>query len=411
MKILFLHNEYGAVSGEEHALRAIADLLVTNGHRVDWFLRSSADIQGLGGKTRAFFSGIHSLRAVSDLEAFLRRQPVDAALVQNLYPFLSPSILPLFKKFGIPVLMRCPNYRLFCPTGLHLSHGEVCERCLGGREYWCVIRNCENSLFKSMGYALRNTAARLTRRIVDNVSLFIVLSEFQKRRFVAGGVPPERLEILPNIAPVNEKSSSNDQGVLVSFVGRVSPEKGIADFVSAAVRMPEIPFAVAGGLDRMPDLPKRSPRNIRWLGFLSGNALDDFYRQSRILVFPGKWFEGFPNVITQAMMAEKPVVASRMGSIPEIVDHGRTGLLFQPGNIAELTAHIQRLYADPAKCLSMGSAGRFKAEIYYSRQAVYARLMEIIDRVCGTASATYTETPPIVALDTRTRFPVRGERQ
>ena len=366
--------------GEEHALKLIARLLEENGHRVNWFLRSSETIQGINGKTRAFFAGIHSPKAVKDLRAFLRRQTFDIALVQNLYPFLSPAILPVFREFGIPVLMRCPNYRLFCPNGLHLSRGEICEKCLNGREYWCIIRNCEKDLLKSTGYALRNAAARLTHRILNNVSLFIVLSEFQRQRFIAGGIPSDQLAILPNVAPTTAESPFADPGELVSFVGRISPEKGIEDFVAAAARLPEIPFAVAGDFSRIPMLPGNSPKNIRWLGFLKGNDLDSLYEQSRILVFPGRWFEGFPNVIARAMAAGKPVIASRLGAIPEIVEHGRTGLLFEAGMSTQLAESIQELYADPAKCRAMGNAGRIKAETQYSRNTVFLRLMEIIDR-------------------------------
>lgn len=380
-QILIAHNQYGAVSGEEHALRAIAGMLEENGHQVSWFLRSSVGIKGFRGKAQAFCSGIHSAGAAKALRLFLKQHPVDAALVQNLYPFLSPSILKVLHEFAIPMIMRCPNYRLFCPNGLHLCHGEVCERCLGGKEYWCVIRNCEGNLFKSLGYAVRNAAARISRGIVDHVDKFVVLSEFQRQRFIQGGIAPERLAIVPNIAPLTAKQLSSDPGASVSFVGRISPEKGIEDFIAAAERLPEVPFAVAGNYDQMPGLPDKSPKNVCWLGFLTGSALHEFYRQSRILVFPGRWFEGFPNVIASAMAAGKPVIASRLGAVPEIVEHQKTGLLFEPRNVAELAGSIRRLYADPSECLRMGEAGRIKAETFYSQEAVYRKLLALLTHV------------------------------
>jgi glycosyltransferase involved in cell wall biosynthesis len=274
--------------------------------------------------------------------------------------------------------MRCPNYRLFCPNGLHLSHGEVCERCLGGREYWCILRNCENSLLKSTGYAARNAAARLTGRITDTVDRFIVLTSFQKRRFSAGGIPSDKMAVLPNIAPELPAPDSDDPGDQVGYVGRISPEKGIEDVLSAAARLPDIPFAVAGDHSAMPHLPPGSPKNVRWTGFLSGKALDDFYRRSRVLVFPGKWFEGFPNVIARAMAAGKPVIASDLGATPEIVEHNRCGLLFKPGDTAEMATRIRQLYGAPDTCRAMGAAGRLKAETQYSRRVVYNQLMGIL---------------------------------
>lgn len=381
MKILILHNKYSAPSGEEHALQAIASLLEENGHHVIWFLRSSKDILGVKEKFRAFFSGIHSPGAVKALRCCLKSNTVDAALVQNLYPLLSPSILLVLDEFHIPVVMRCPNYRLLCPNGLHLSHGNVCEHCLGGKEFWCVLKNCENNLFKSTGYALRNAAARISRRIMDNVSLFIVLSEFQKKRFMASGIQQYRIKIISNIAPAVHEKTSDNPGQTVSFVGRISPEKGIIDFMAAAARLPDIPFAVAGNHDEIPGLVNSSPGNVRWMGFLRGRDLDEFYHQSRILVVPGRCFEGFPNVITHGMNMKKPVIASRLGGVPEIVDHGKTGLLFEPGNVTALTAAIQELYADPALCTRMGEAGNRKAATVYSPKAVYEKWKETFEQV------------------------------
>lgn len=378
MNVLILHNEYAAVSGEEHALRAIAGLLNENKCQVSWFLKSSNSINDSGDKIRAFFSGIHNSGVEKELHAVLQRNQFDIALVQNLYPLLSPSILPILKEFDLPVIMRCPNYRLFCPNGLHLSHGQVCERCLGGKEYWCVLKNCEGNFFKSLGYAARNAAARITRRILDNVDVFIVLSEFQKQQFISEGIPSDKIEILPNIAPDIDGSMSHELGNLVSFVGRVSPEKGITTFLQAAKDLPDIPFAVAGSCQQMPDLPGRSSVNVRWMGFLEGADLHKLYQESRVLVFPSCWYEGFPNVITRAMILAKPVIASRLGGVPEIVEDEKCGLLFEPGNAGELVQKIRLLYENPELCRSLGAAGRMKAQKEYGAVAVSRRLMEIL---------------------------------
>ncbi|MDM7987662.1 MAG: glycosyltransferase family 4 protein [Smithella sp.] len=380
MHILILHNEYAAVSGEEHALRAIERLLRDDGCEVSWFLKSSAVIKNHGDKAKAFFAGIHIHSSVKELRSLLQRQTFDMAFVQNLYPFLSPSILPLLKEFGLPVIMRCPNYRLFCPNGLCLSNGEICERCFGGKEHWCVIRNCEEYFFKSLGYAARNAAARVTGRILNNVDVFIVLSEFQKQKFMSEGIPEKHIAILPNIAPAVDSLKRYELGDMVSFVGRVSVEKGIGTFLEAAKELPDVSFAIAGAYDQMPELPKNSPPNVKWLGFLEGDALNDLYLKSRVLVFPSCWYEGFPNVITRAMILQKPVIASRLGGVPEIVEDGQTGLLFEPGNTKDLVRQISKLYENPDLCRSLGAAGRIKAEREYGSVAVYSKLMAIFEQ-------------------------------
>jgi len=380
MHVLIAHNKYGAPSGEEQAMEAISALLVNGGHQVSFFLRSSADIVSPLDKVRAFCAGVYSPQSRREMAQVLSQKRPDIVQAQNLFPFLSPSILGACRTNKVPVVMRCPNYRVFCPNGLHLSHGEVCERCLGGKEFWCVLRNCEGDRFKSLGYALRNAVARITRSIIDNVNVFIVLSEFQKQRFIAGGINPERIEILPNIVPAVNGTTSAGTGDLITFVGRVSPEKGIEDFVRAARSLPDLPFAVAGSTERMPELVAASPKNVKWLGFLKEKELNEAYAQSRMLVFPFRWFEGFPNVVTRAMVLEKPVIAARIGALPEIVADGKTGLLFETGNLEQMVSNIRRLYGDEALCREMGRAGRLKAETQYSPAVVYTRLMEIYQK-------------------------------
>jgi hypothetical protein len=131
MRILYIHNDYGEWSGEEAAARGLARLLADHGHEVFWFRRSSAEIVGsVSGSVKAFFTGIHNPFAARALARYLDENPADLVQVQNLYPLLSPSIFRPIKEQGIPIVMRCPNYRLFCPNGLHMVHGKVCEKCL-----------------------------------------------------------------------------------------------------------------------------------------------------------------------------------------------------------------------------------------------------------------------------------------
>ncbi len=382
MHILIAHNDYGKFSGEEHAVETMAKVLKSNGHEVSFFRRSSVQVDdSLAKKACAFFSGIYSFESRKRIAQILDDNKIDLVQAQNLYPFLSPSVLIACKERGIPVVMRCPNYRLFCPSGLHLSHGQVCERCLGGKELSCVLRNCEQNLAKSIGYALRNASARISGMIVNNVTVFVVLSEFQKKRFIAGGIHPDRIEILPNIAPVVKKSNRNrGNGDFISFVGRISKEKGIEQFIEAARSLPQYQFSVAGSMNSMPDVKNQAPSNVTFFGFLSGDKLNNFFAKSRILVLPSICFEGFPNVIAKAMAYGKPVFASRIGALPEIVDDGVTGLLFEAGNTKDLAEKIQYLWSRPELCHEMGQAGMEKAKREYSEEKYYERLVSIYDK-------------------------------
>lgn len=381
MHILLAHNDYGSFSGEEEVMRTISTLLESHGHKITPFRRSSKDIgDSLLKKMHALFSGIYSFNSRNRIAQILNQGGIDIVEVQNLFPFISPSILPVCKRMHVPVVMLCPNYRLFCPNGLHLSHGKICERCLGGKEWHCILQNCERDIFKSFGYAARNAFARVTRMITDNVTIFVVLSEFQKARFIDSGIPPERIAVLPNIAPDVEMSENASIGDTVSFVGRVSAEKGVNEFLDAARKLPQLRFAVAGSTERMPQVLTDLRPNVAISGFLSGKALDDFFNLSRIMVFPSKWFEGFPTVIAKAMAHGKPVIASRMGAIPEIVDNGVTGLLCNPGDVDDLAEKIDYLWKRPDLCQEMGRAGLEKARKEYSKETVYTKLIKIYEK-------------------------------
>jgi glycosyltransferase involved in cell wall biosynthesis len=379
MRVLLAHNDYGQFSGEEAAVENIAAILEAKGHEVQWMRRSSAEIGGsVRKKVGSFFSGIYSPGSRQVMARLLDRGGFDLVQVQNLYPFLSASILAVCRERSLPVVMRCPNYRLFCPSGLHLRDGGVCEDCLlGSREWHCLRHNCEGDIFKSLGYAARNAFARVTGMIRDNVTVFVVLSEFQKQRFVEAGIPPNQIEILANTAQMPADCGDSSEGAYVAFVGRVSEEKGIREILEAAKRLPDVPFRVAGSTNALPGIERQAPDNVEFLGFLSGATLDDFYKGARILVSPSKWFEGFPNTIAQAMAYAKPVVATRIGAAPEIVEDGVTGLLAEPGDAVDLAEKIHFLWERPEACAAMGASGRRKAQCEYSEERFYQKLMAI----------------------------------
>jgi len=381
LKILFIHNNYAQPSGEEHAAEGLAKLLELNGHQVKWYRRTTEGVQWtVANKINAFVSGFHNMSSVRQVKHLLNEFNPDIVQVQNLYPFISPSILKVIKSHNTPVVMRCPNYRLFCPNGLFLDRkGNVCEKCTGKlKESWCVWKNCEGNIGKSMGYGLRNMWARLSGSIFNYVDAYIVQSSFQKEKFFELGIPSNRLHVVPGLTPSVITKSPEIIGEHVAFVGRVSIEKGIVEFTEAARLLPDIPFVVAGRISpSVTQLVKHSPANIEWKGFLSGAELDQVFRNSRIIVAPSKWYEGFPNVITRAMLHRKPVITSNLGAMASIINHNKNGYLIEPGSITQLAKSISSLFNDPDKCIQFGLNGQKKAEAEYSAQAIYERLMNI----------------------------------
>jgi glycosyltransferase involved in cell wall biosynthesis len=386
MKICLVHNEYGTFSGEEAVVASQVKLLEEHGHQVCRFTRSSVEIERMMlGQLRAFCSGIYNPFSARAFRRFLVDQRPDLVHIHNLYPLISPAVLHVCKEFSLPVVMTLHNYRLICPNGLFMVGGKICEKCRGGKEYWCIFRKCEGSLLKSLGYALRNFAARVRKDYLHNVHVFAALTYFQRQKLVSEGYPAERVMVMPNMSQPAGETGTEDLGNYIGYVGRVSPEKGVDTLLEAADKHPQIPFQVAGGYDKYPELIARASGNFHFLGHLARNSVDNFIAQSRIIVMCSICYEGFPAVLVEAMLRGRPVIASRLGGIPEVVDEGVTGLLFEAGNAVDLAAKIQYLWAHPDLCRQMGEAGRKKALLEYTPDTYYRRLMDVYrqaEKIC-----------------------------
>jgi glycosyltransferase involved in cell wall biosynthesis len=280
--------------------------------------------------------------------------------------------------------MTCHNYRLTCPALSHLRHGEVCEKCVDGHEHWCALKNCRDNVFESVAYSLHNVVARRSGLFMNNVTLFIALTEFSRSRLQAAGVPAEKLVVLPNMFPSNMiPSYSGPQSVngsYAAFVGRFSAQKGIDVLFSAAVHSPGVPVWVAGDSSTMPQLREMAPKNVKLVGQLNPRQLARFYENSRFLVLPSKGLEGCPMVIIEAMSYGLPVIASRIGALREMVDEGVTGMLFESGNPEDLASKMRMLWENSALCRQMGHMAREKAMREYNGEAHYRKLIALYEK-------------------------------
>jgi len=376
MKILHIHNKYRYRSGEDVVFDAITALLKKKGEFVVKFTRSSQNIKTPLDKIYASMQGIYSFSTAQAFKSIVENELPDVVHVHNIYPLISPSIMPVCLKHNLPVIMRCPNYRLICPIGELFSKEEICNRCTKGREYWCVIKNCRHNIFTSSSYAIRSMVARKLRFFQNNVTLFVPPSKFVKRCLIEAGYKEDRIEVLPNMVSIPIVAADPRRGNYIAYSGGFMPKKGIDTLISAT-RQTRLPLKLAGDFSRLPELTKNTPSNIEFVGFLNKKKINYFYRNARFLVTPSKSYEPFGLVIAEAMANGLPVIASRIGGIPEVVDDEITGFLFEPGNIKELIIKIQLLWNNPSLCLKMGMAGREKAIREFSEDVYYKRLMKI----------------------------------
>jgi len=355
-------------------------LLRSRGHNVYTFVCKSNSVRSIIDKFHAFINGIYSNNMKHNFSALVTSYRPDIVHVHNLFPLISPSILTACHDFGVPVVMTCHNYRLVCPIGLYFHDGEVCKRCTGGHEYWCILKNCRNKITESIAYAVRTMVARKLRLFIDNVTLFIFLSRFQKNQLVSAGISDERGIVIPNAVEIPKFSVDTASGKYIAYVGRISPEKGLDTLLSAAAKAHQMPIYIAGQGEIWPKLAKEISSNIKYLGLLSHSQLADFYGNARFVVVPSICEEPFGLVTAEAMSYGLPVIASDIGGLPELVDDGVTGVLFDPRNALELADKMKLLWNDQDLCRKMGQYGRDKAIREYSKDIYYNRLIATYEK-------------------------------
>ena len=395
MCIVLVHNAYGKFSGEEAAVENLKALLKSHGQQVCVFERSSEEIDDMtGGKLRAFVGGIYNSFSRKQFASFLKAHKPDLVHIHNLYPLISPSVLPECKRNNVPVVMTVHNFRLICPNGLFFSNGRVCHQCAGGKEYHCILNNCENSIFKSTGYASRTAFARVFRLYKNHVDYYICISNFQKKMLVREGFPASRIRVIPNPISITDgnpdrgqKSTYSVDNGYVAYAGRVESGKGIFTLLEAAAALPEVSFRIAGDWSNAGDIIEKAPENVEFVGFLEGEVLSRFYRTCSMFVFPTCFYEGFPTVLVEAMQHKKPIVCSNIGGLPDIVENGRNGLLFETGNARELADKIQMLRVDPALQKQLGQSGFEKVQNEYHPDTIYGKLIQVYQSALDSSNS------------------------
>jgi glycosyltransferase involved in cell wall biosynthesis len=329
-------------------------------------------------KLHLFGRSIYSRSAARKLDALLDGDEYYILHAHNLYPLISPSVLIKARQRRVPVVFHCHNYRLTCPVELHFRKNKTCRKCLDGGVVMCLLLNCRGNLVESMAYNLQNFFARMMGIYDGLVDWYIAPTNFTRDWLATAGIPAEKLVVLPYPVPVPKSVPADSvRGSYVAFAGRCSSEKGL-DILLAAVRKTGLPLHVAGVIPE-----KAVPGKITWRGFLQGAELESFYHGARFLVVPSLWFETFGLVVGEAMSHGIPVIASRIGALAELVEDGRTGLLFSPGAADELAEMMLRLWNEPEFCHQLGTAGRKKILRLSHPDVYYAGLIRLYEKALG----------------------------
>jgi glycosyltransferase involved in cell wall biosynthesis len=380
VKALVVHNRYRQPGGEDQVFSAETALLEARGHRV---LRYSthndrvADMNSLAlAKGTLWNSSIYR-----ELRTLMRRERPNVAHFHNTFPLVSPAGYFAARAEGVPVIQTLHNYRLLCPNALFFRDGGVCEDCLGKAVPWPgVVHKCyRGSRAASGSVAAMLTAHRALRTWTEKVDAYITITRFARDKFIQGGLPAEKIVVKPNF--VNpDPGPGEGRGGYVLFVGRLSIEKGIGTLLAAWKRLGgRVPLKVVGDGPLVDEVVKAANgrSRVEWLGYRSLAEVHALMKEASALVFPSEWYETFGRVAAEAFATGTPVIAANIGAAIELVEHGRTGLRFPPGDPEDLAAQVEWILNHPVERTRMRREARAEFEAKYTAERNYRMLMEI----------------------------------
>ncbi|MEM9089726.1 MAG: glycosyltransferase family 4 protein [Cyanobacteria bacterium P01_F01_bin.53] len=380
MRVLSVHNGYKIRGGEDESCAAEEAMLRKWGHQVETY-KDHNDRIGEFNPAHLALKTVWSQDTFKAVRSQLQQAPCDVVHVQNFFPLISPSIYFAAGAAGVPVVQTLRNYRLLCPNALFFREGRVCEDCLGKSvPYPGVMHGCyRNSAAASAGVAAMLTAHNAINTWQDRVDLYITLTEFARQKFIEAGFPAHKIVVKPNfVAP--DPGVGQGEGDFALYVGRLSVEKGLDTLLNAWQKLSKpMPLKIVGDgplSDMVEETIARSP-HISWLGRQPMPEVHQLMGEAQFLVFPSKWYETFGRVAVEAYAKGTPVVASNIGAIAEIVDSGRTGLHFQPGDADDLASQVEWFLAHPDVLAQMRKTVRAEYEAKYTAEKNYQQLIDI----------------------------------
>ena len=370
MKILLINKFLFPNGGSETYIFKLGEYLETQGHEVQYFGMEHRN-RCVGNRVNAYtcnmdFHGgsklsklTYSIKTIYSKEARVKLRKVledftpDVCHLNNFNYQLTPSIILEIVKWrkqsghACKLIYTAHDYQLICPN--HMMNNprthKNCEKCVGGHYTNCMKNKCiHGSMVKSM---IGMSEAELWNRlgVYRHLDVIICCSEFVKRKIDTNPMLREKTVVMHNFIDQPE-TKTVEKKEYVFFFGRYSREKGVRTLIEAAKQLPEIPFIFAGNGEYESEMV--AVDNIQNVGFQTGAALDDLIRHATFSVCPSEWYENCPFSVMESQTRGTVVIGANIGGIPELIEDGENGLLFESGNVDSLVDAIYRLWNDRA---------------------------------------------------------------
>ena len=385
-KVICVHNFYKSTtpSGENQVYTEEVKLLNFKGDEVIDFSRSSDDIYARGMRGTVFAALVTPWNPwiAKTIRQLVNVYQPDVVHVHNTFPLLSPSVFYAIGKRAARVL-TLHNYRLYCPAAIPMREGKVCTECLDKHSSLpSLIHSCyRGSRAATLPLAISVGLHRAIGTWTNQVDAFICLSSFQRELMIKAGLPRDKVHVKPNFYPGNpELVAWHDRSPHVVFAGRLTAEKGVVNLLRAwqawGPNAPELRL-IGDGDQRQKLEEMAASLPVKFMGRLSPQKTQAEMATAKLVILPSEWFETFGLVVVEAFAHGTPAAVSDLGPLPTIVEHGKSGIVFQPANPQSLLQEVRAAWETPGLLERLGQGARAEFESKYTEEANYVTLMEI----------------------------------
>lgn len=398
MRILYVNKYNYLKGGAERVLITEMQMMKSRGHEVAIFASRHPDNfpseyseqfveeenyfnAGLAHKVKAAFKIIYSYEALKKFGRVIDLFGPNLIHAHNIYGQLSTGILDAAKKRRVPVVLTAHDYKLVCPSYMMLDHGKICEKCIGGSYYHCFTTSCHKENRAASAVYTAETYFNAWFKKYDSVRKFICPSRFMMSK-IANRFPEDRIMVLNNPVDVSTYApSSKDEGYYL-YTGRISKEKGIITMIKAFAEM-NLPLKIAGTGPLEEECRRLvGGTRIQMMGYRTGKELEELYQNAHACVVPSEWYENAPMSVIEPLAYGKPVIAARIGGIPEMIHEGQSGLLYKSFDSEDLKGKVREMEKlSPEDYGSMSRQARKSAEIQFSLEGHYDGLLKIYQQV------------------------------
>lgn len=361
-KILFANYRFFPGAGDVTYLWNLEELLKSKGYSVSFFsmnhpmnrfdqnndlfmeyidFRSLNENKNIHNAFKVLSRVFYSKEARQKFSKLLDRIQPDIIHLHNIHHHISPSIIFEGEKRKIPIVWTLHDFKLICPNTSFVidKTNEICELCRDGRYYHATIKKCKkNSLLASTTAAIEGYIHQ-SMKISQKIDLFISPSQFLREKFIDYGFNPNKIAHLP-LFPFLEEPINNERhyGDYFLFMGRINPRKGY-QILNKACKINNNIKVIFSGFPEAPwveELTSSLAANARYVGLKNSQELSELIKNARAIIVPSICYENQPFAVLEAFYFGKPVIASNLGGLVELVKHKERGLLFRTGDADEL---------------------------------------------------------------------------